>query len=541
MRLTLRTISYQTGAMGSDAEKVFDASGGTFGRCPDSANAMILPDPERYVSSVHGEIFFRDGNFFVTDRSTNGLGVEGRTENIGKGESLQLFHGDVLLAGEFRLQVSIDGGASAGAEMAGESNNSPFPIDLPSSDGAPGDVLAGVMRPDDLAFSAPSAVDAAPDHEHSFVPPRVVVDPAAAHRLEDGLEDGLENGREDEGSLEVAAPTPTTSPESPVESSAAPAADEPTSDGLIPEDWDEAPLPSEGEFDALHQEAEDLFASAADSVEEALPGQHSSALNDASGNPEEKQAQEASSPPSPAPAGPEVVESVAHPTAPSPEPSLAPVTAGASAAGPVPGALAPEAQPSGPDALRMFFDGLGVAPPDGRINDGELFRGYGELLRNLLASLIELLRSRAEFKNEFRLSRTVLMPVENNPLKFSPNVDEALRVFLQPASSGYLSMNDAVDEAIKDLKLHQLGMIAGLQAVFREASLHMDPQQYVPESASGVKAIMQSLSQNAARWEEFCEHCKKLESASAEGVAGYFSETFTKAYEEKIRSLESAT
>ncbi|MEL7046027.1 MAG: type VI secretion system-associated FHA domain protein, partial [Pseudomonadota bacterium] len=89
------------------------------------------------------------------------------------------------------------------------------------------------------------------------------------------------------------------------------------------------------------------------------------------------------------------------------------------------------------------------------------------------------------------------------------------------------------------LKLHQLGMIAGLQAVFREASVHMDPAQYVPESASGVKAIIQSLGQNAARWEEFCEHCKKLESASAEGVAGYFSEAFTKAYEEKIRSLQS--
>jgi predicted component of type VI protein secretion system len=85
MSLVLKTVSFQATSMGAAAETFFDESGGTFGR-GDSCT-WVLPDPSRYISGTHGRVFCEDGRFFVEDRSTNGLIIEGQASPIGKGSS----------------------------------------------------------------------------------------------------------------------------------------------------------------------------------------------------------------------------------------------------------------------------------------------------------------------------------------------------------------------------------------------------------------------------------------------------------------------
>jgi len=84
----------------------FDERGGTFGRSPQ--NDMVMPDPNRYVSSRHGVLTYQDGAFAVYDQSSNGLFANGNDEAIGPGKALPLADGTSLKAGEYLLDVTLE-------------------------------------------------------------------------------------------------------------------------------------------------------------------------------------------------------------------------------------------------------------------------------------------------------------------------------------------------------------------------------------------------------------------------------------------------
>ncbi|WP_048861447.1 FHA domain-containing protein, partial [Acidisphaera rubrifaciens] len=64
----------------------------TIGRTPD--NGMVLPDLDRFVSGRHAVIDHADGQFRVTDTSTNGTYVNGETSALGAGQTRVLRPGD---------------------------------------------------------------------------------------------------------------------------------------------------------------------------------------------------------------------------------------------------------------------------------------------------------------------------------------------------------------------------------------------------------------------------------------------------------------
>ena len=68
-----------------------------------------LPDPDRIVSSVHGEIFFRNGQYWLQDCSTNGIHVNGAGEPLGNGNESPLGDGDAIALGDYQFRVSIIG------------------------------------------------------------------------------------------------------------------------------------------------------------------------------------------------------------------------------------------------------------------------------------------------------------------------------------------------------------------------------------------------------------------------------------------------
>jgi type VI secretion system protein len=103
MTLTLRITSYRGAAPAGSPSVSFEAQGGTLGRAPD--NDWVLPDPERFVSSRHAAIGYRDGRYYVTDLSLNGLLVNGH--KLGQGNSTVLSDGDVLGVGEYEVRCSL--------------------------------------------------------------------------------------------------------------------------------------------------------------------------------------------------------------------------------------------------------------------------------------------------------------------------------------------------------------------------------------------------------------------------------------------------
>ncbi|MEO0366564.1 MAG: FHA domain-containing protein, partial [Pseudomonadota bacterium] len=81
MRLKLQVSNDLRQQLGADAEYVFDQRGGTIGRAQH--NDWVLPDPKRYVSSVHASIEARDGGFYLVDTSMNGVYINGSKQPLG--------------------------------------------------------------------------------------------------------------------------------------------------------------------------------------------------------------------------------------------------------------------------------------------------------------------------------------------------------------------------------------------------------------------------------------------------------------------------
>ena len=65
---------------------------------------------------------------------------------------------------------------------------------------------------------------------------------------------------------------------------------------------------------------------------------------------------------------------------------------------------------------------------------------------------MEVLRARQEIKDEFRMRMTQFRPAENNPLKFSANVDDALHNLLVKRNAAYLGPVEAFADAFEDLR-----------------------------------------------------------------------------------------
>jgi len=87
-----------------------DESGATIGRAV--TNMVALPDPNRYVSSLHAKIQFNGEHFEIIDQSTNGTFLNNLNQALEKGQATTVSHGDQILMGPFVLEVEIAGGGN---------------------------------------------------------------------------------------------------------------------------------------------------------------------------------------------------------------------------------------------------------------------------------------------------------------------------------------------------------------------------------------------------------------------------------------------
>jgi type VI secretion system FHA domain protein len=128
----------------------------------------------------------------------------------------------------------------------------------------------------------------------------------------------------------------------------------------------------------------------------------------------------------------------------------------------------------------------------------------GELLRQLVGGLMTALMARAKLKNEFRIPVTTLRPAENNPLKFSVNVREAIECLLLERGAGYQPPLSAVREGNQDLAKHQMAMMAGMQAAFESLFARFDPdvleEVFSGESKGGAFKADNGILSNGYPW-----------------------------------------
>lgn len=113
------------------------------------------------------------------------------------------------------------------------------------------------------------------------------------------------------------------------------------------------------------------------------------------------------------------------------------------------------------------------------------------------------LKGRREFENQFQADLTLVFAKEGNPLKSTSNTNEMARHLLDWHSSRDLAQPKGVlESAFKDLTMHQLGMLAGVQDCLKALLQKLDPK--VMEQAvlnKGGLFVKMNLAEKA--WKEY--------------------------------------
>jgi type VI secretion system protein len=159
----------------------------------------------------------------------------------------------------------------------------------------------------------------------------------------------------------------------------------------------------------------------------------------------------------------------------------------------------------------------------------------GEILATMTRGLAEILAARASTKQEFRIERTVIGAARNNPLKFSETPDEAMRVLLLGSTPGFMPAREAVEEALDDIKSHQLAVLAGMQMALARVVSRFDPDKLEKrlEQRSLIEGIVPA-ARKARYWELFRTVYKEIATELEEDFQKAFGAEFARAYRKRV-------
>jgi len=187
-----------------------------------------------------------------------------------------------------------------------------------------------------------------------------------------------------------------------------------------------------------------------------------------------------------------------------------------------------------------FLQGAGLDPNSaGQVDVNKAMHDYGMLFRAVVQGMMEVLMARTSLKSEFRMPLTTIRPVENNPLKYSPGVDDALYNLFVVKGRGYLDPVDAIEEGFTDIRNHQMAMMAGMQAAFRELLEIFHPDKFEVSEKGGRRVSLVSVSRKSKAWDAFREFYEKTAADPDSSFQNLFGENFAIAYEEQIRRLST--
>jgi type VI secretion system protein len=479
MALKLRIISDHYRALGKRSSRLFGVTGGKIGRAQD--NDWILPDPDRYVSSHHCKVDFRAGKWMLEDTSTNGVFINGSDTPASVEGAYTLQDGDRLRLGDYEVLVSIDERNDFAADESGQipaplrvRNKSAVKTHPRATDNDLGEEL------DLTDLISDSAIAPAPK-----LPPPLRASSSSSGPLD--LESALALDSDDLKAMgpTSAAPIPARAPrtafasllgdsgehKTAAHSRKAPAAPK-VEEPRKPDDW--------------HMQTRPYDRKAL----QALTSPAALAKVEKSDKPEPERPKR-------------IADSI------SAEPS------------------------SGVEALCR---GAGIDPASLPADaHNVLLTLAGQMLREAVLGLMESLKSRADMKNRMRLNQTTIQPGENNPLKFSASVEEAVLKLLDPHGSRYLGPIDAIRESFADVRTHQTALVGAMQAAVDELMTRIEPGELQERFDRGLKrGPLLGATNKMKYWDLYMEFYQALNHRGEQGLPTLFSEEFARTYAEKV-------
>lgn len=507
MAVILSIVKSPPGVALSEEQKSFGPEGGIIGR--GAGNDWVLSDPERFLSSKHCKVAKEGDRYYLTDLSTNGTFINGSQEAVGRGARVALGDGDTVELGDYRFKVSVErdvdsfpGSPFADQDAFGatEPNVGMGPMDdvpdpTPESmymsneyGGAVGDITPDEMKITDPLLALDRA-DGVLDSSNSQAP-RVPNDPPNRGSQEDSAD-----------LLHEAAQWPDAKLEQ----------------SVLPDDWDD-------DISILGKRASELKSKPSPNI---LADDDSLIVNkDLSPEPEPEFA------PRPAPQSPAPPPKPVAPKPSVPKPSASKPSARPSAA--------PRRAPSSANADALL-NGLGLSEYDLSAEQlEEIQETVATMLRETIDGLMQVLRSRASIKNEFRMNVTTIQPKENNPIKFSANVDEVLELMFLRRSKAYKGPVDSIQESFNTIADHQVAVIAGIRTAFNSAMRRFDPVFLEEEFKQMGKGSLLSGLSKGKYWTAYQQYYQSVINDMERSFQEMFGDEFVAAYEDQLRKLAMA-
>jgi type VI secretion system protein ImpI len=190
-----------------------------------------------------------------------------------------------------------------------------------------------------------------------------------------------------------------------------------------------------------------------------------------------------------------------------------------------------------PDAfLRQLAAAAGV-PDDvfARLDPDTLAQQLGGVLRIVVDDLMQLLSARAQSKQLARSSNhTVVQAVDNNPLKFAPSAQDALRIMFGPPTRSYLDAQHAVAQSFADLKQHQIKTYAAMQHALSMLMADLGPHAIEggTQDAAGVAGLL--TSRKARLWDTYVARWQAKVREDERGPIDAFMLHFSEYYDREV-------
>lgn len=184
--------------------------------------------------------------------------------------------------------------------------------------------------------------------------------------------------------------------------------------------------------------------------------------------------------------------------------------------------------------VEAFCRGIGIDPSTlPTETQAAMLTLAGQMLREVVLSLMDSLQSRSDVKNRLRLNQTTIQPGDNNPLKFSASVDEAVRKLLDGHNSRYLGPIEAIRDSFNDLKTHQAGLNVAMQSAVDTLLDRLEPTDLQERFDRGLKrGSLLGAANKMKYWDLYSEFFQVLNQRDDAGLPSVFSEEFSRAYAE---------
>jgi type VI secretion system protein len=185
--------------------------------------------------------------------------------------------------------------------------------------------------------------------------------------------------------------------------------------------------------------------------------------------------------------------------------------------------------------IEAFCRGAGIDPSTLPADaQSALLTLAGQMVREVVLGLMDTLKGRADLKNRLRLSQTTIQPGENNPLKFSASVDEAVHKLLDPHGSRYLGPIEAIRDSFADLRTHQTALVGAIQAAADELMNRIEPGELQERFDRGLKrGPLLGATNKMKYWELYGEFYQVINQRNEQGLPTLFAEELARTYAER--------